>query len=339
MSEGFGETAPPTARRPVSLALQGGGSWGAYTWGVLDALLATRGAAHARRKLRSFWMTVASPDVYCGSMFCPATLRWREALGAWLMCNLLASPYSTNPLGNNLLRAAIEAHVDVDAIRHRSAPSLYVTLTNVRTGLPRVIGNDAMTIDALVASCSLPQLFPAVEIDGEDYWDGGYAGNPTLWPLIHSGMADDLVLVQLSPTEVSDLPKDAASIRRRVLEIVFNSSLVAEMQAIMAMRSLKDNADRIRGADLRIHRIGPPKPELLERGSALERSPSWLEEVFDAGRADARRFLERNGADIGVRDTLDLAKSFADTRKPKLRVAANEETFAPLRNLSDGVCS
>src|ERR1700751_4958607 len=124
-------TSQPTARKPVSLALQGGGSWGAYTWGVLDALLSGRsvtiaqmsgtsagalngaivasalaagGAAHARRKLRSFWMTVASPDVYCGSTFCPTTSRWREELGAWLMSNPLASPYSTNPLGNDLLR-------------------------------------------------------------------------------------------------------------------------------------------------------------------------------------------------------------------------------------------
>jgi NTE family protein len=231
----------------------------------------------------------------------------------------------------------IEAHVDVEAIRHRSAPALYVTLTNVRTGLPRVIGNDAITIDALVASCSLPHLFPAVEIDGQAYWDGGYAGNPTLWPLIHSGIARDLILVQLSPTEVADLPKDAGSIRRRVLEIVFNSSLVAEMQAIMALRMLSHNGDRIRGKELRVHRIGPPKPQLLERGSALERSPRWLEQLFEEGRSDAKRFLERNGGDIGVRDTLDLEKAFADAHKPKLRVATNEETFARFRDLSDGV--
>jgi len=343
-----------TARKPVSLALQGGGSWGAYTWGVLDALLGGRSvtiaqmsgtsagalngaivagalvagtAADARRKLRSFWMTVASPALPDTSTLCPASFRWHEALGSWMISAGMVSPYSTNPLGINPLRGAIEAHVDVEAIRHRSAPALYVTLTNVRTGLPRVIGNDALTIDALLASCSLPQLFQAVEIDGEAYWDGGYAGNPTLWPLIRSGIARDLILVQLAPAEVPDLPKDAASIRRRVGEIVFNSSLVAEMQAIMALRMVAHNGDRAHVNDLRVHRIGPPKRELLERGSALHRTPGWLERLFDEGRSDAKRFLERNGADIGVRDTLDLAKAFADLRKPKMHLPANEGTF------------
>jgi NTE family protein len=347
-------TSQSTSRKPVSLAMQGGGSWGAYTWGVLDALLAGRSvtiaqmsgtsagalngaivatalatgtAADARRMLRSFWSAVASVALPGSHALWPAGFRWHEALGSWLISTGVLSPYNANPLGINLLRSAIETHVDIEAIRHRSAPALYVTLTNVRTGLPRVIGNDAITVDALMASCSLPHVFQAVEIDGEAYWDGGYAGNPTLWPLIHSGIARDMILVQLAPAEVPDVPRDAASIRRRVGEIVFNSSLVAEMQAIMALRMLAQNGGRSQASDLRLHRIGPPKRELLDRGSPLERSPGWLERLFEEGRNDARLFIDRSGADIGVRETLDLAKAFADSHKPKVRVAANEEAF------------
>jgi NTE family protein len=341
-------------RKPLSLALQGGGSWGAYTWGVLDVLLASRtlsiaqmsgtsagaingaivasalangSAASARKALRSFWMTVASPAMPGPTSLWPTNYRWHEAMGSWLISTGVLSPYNANPLGINLLRDAIAAHVDIDAIRDRNAPALYVTLTNVRTGLPRIIGNDGMSIDALMASCSLPHLFQAVEIDGEAYWDGGYAGNPTLWPMIHNSFARDLVVVQLAPDEAADVPRDAASIRRRVGEIVFNSSLVAEMQAIIALRALTQNGARAHVNDLRIHRIGPPSRELYERGSSLERSPTWLELLFDEGRAAARQFIERHGADVGVRETLDIAKVFADAHKPKMRMAANEDAF------------
>src|SRR4029077_193630 len=141
--------------------------------------------------------------------------------GSWMMLAGL-SPYSVNPLGINPLRATLAAHVDIDAIRSRSSAAIYVTVTNVRTGLPRVIANDALTIDALLASACLPQVFQAIELDGEAYWDGGYCGNPTLWPMIHDATANDVIVVQLAPDAANELPKDAAAIRRRVGEIVFN---------------------------------------------------------------------------------------------------------------------
>ena len=344
------------ARKPVSLALQGGGSWGAYTWGVLDALLASRSVsiaqltgtsagainaaivasalakgspADARRALRSFWITMADPSVsnIARELWRPVTHRWRDSIGAWLWSSGVLSPYSVNPLGINPLRDAIAAHVDIEAIRSKAAPALYVTVTNVKSGLPRVIANDAMTIDALVASASMPQLFQAVEIDGEAYWDGGYCGNPTLWPMIQSGVARDLILVQLVPDLEDDLPKDAPSIRRRIGEIVFNSSLVAEMQAISAMRSVADRgAGPASALDVRMHRIGPPRRELLDRGSSYERSRGWLELLHGEGRAEARRFLAHHGGDLGLRETLDIAKVFADDHKPKVRVSAEDES-------------
>jgi NTE family protein len=352
-----GKPGTEPRRRPIGLALQGGGSWGAYTWGVLDALLASRSVtiaqlsgtsagainaaivasalakgspADARKMLRSFWLAMADPALsnLARELWRPVEHKWRDSIGAWLWSTGMLSPYNANPLGINPLRDAVAAHVDIDAVRSKSAPALYVTVTNVRTGLPRVFANDAMTIDALVASASLPQLFQAVQIDDEAYWDGGYCGNPTLWPMIQSGAARDLIVVQLVPDLADDVPKDAPSIRRRIGEIVFNSSLVAEMQAIAAMRAVAGRgAGQASALGVRMHRIGPPQRELLERGSSFERSRGWLDLLHDAGRAEARQFMDRHGADLGVRETLDIARVFGDAHKPKMRVPANDASY------------
>src|SRR6266478_6663276 len=215
---------PASGRKPIGLALQGGGSWGAFTSGVLDALLASRsiritqlsgtsaGAinaaivasalangspAQARKALRSFWLSIAAPAApeVVRSFFGPLERHYRNSMNDWLLASGFMSPYS----GMHPLREAIAAHVDIDAIRSKSAPAVFVSVTNVKTGLPRVISNRDMSIDSLLASASLPELFAAVEIDGEHYWDGGYGGNPTLWPMIHSGFGDDLIIVQLLP--------------------------------------------------------------------------------------------------------------------------------------------
>ena len=346
------------ARKGVGLALQGGGSWGAYTWGVLDALLASRSLAvvqlsgtsagainaaiiasalakgtpaQARRALGDFWLAVARPAVadLGRELWGPVERAWRDSVNAWMLSSGVLSPYTANPLGINPLREIIAEHVDIDAIRSNSAPQLFVTLTNVRTGLPRVVSNEAMSLDVLLASACLPMLFQAVEIDGEPYWDGGYCGNPTLWPMIHSGATRDLIVVQLVPDEAHETPTDAPAIRQRVGEIVFNSSLVAEMQAIAAMRALAARGDAASPVlDLRMHRIGPPQRELVEPGSAMDRSRAWLLRLFEAGRAASRQFLARHGADIGVRETLDIARVYSDVRKPKVRVQATDAATA-----------
>ena len=319
------------ARKPIGLALQGGGSWGAYTWGALDLLLASRKVAiaqlsgtsagainaaivagalargsprRARQALSSFWRRIACPLALVGD-WRPVERAWRESMAMWLFAAGALSPHHANPLGLNPLREAIESHVDIEAIRRATAPPLFVTVTNVRTGLPRIVTNAQMTIDALLASACLPQLFQAVEIDGEPYWDGGYLGNPALAPMIQSGVASDLLIVQLVPDGPERAPRDALSIRRRLGEIVFNSSLVAEMQAISAMRDVAKRSARVN--DVRLHRIGPPQRDLLEQGSTLDLSRAWLERLREEGRAAAKHFLTRHGADIGVRETLDVA--------------------------------
>ncbi len=346
---------PPSfaAPKPIGLALQGGGSWGAYTWGVLDVLLGRRGisiaqlsgtsagainaaivasalakgsAPEARRALRAFWLRVADPALtdLARKIWGPAERSLRQSFGAWLLSSGAVTPYNSNPLGLNPLRDAIETFVDIDAIRSKSSPALFVTVTNVKTGLPRVIANDAMSIDALLASACVPELFQAVELDGERYWDGGYCGNPTLWPMIHSGLADDLIVVQLAP-EFAEVPTDGQGIRRRVGEIIFNSSLVAEMQAITAMRALAErNADPSHLLAVRMHRIGPPRDELHAHGSATERSRAWLQLLRDEGEHAARHFLAAHGCDLGVRETLDVARAFSDGHKPKMRVGVHD---------------
>ena len=277
--------------------------------------------------MRSFWLAIARPGVadLGREVWGPVERQWRETIGAWLVPSGTMSPYTANPLGLNPLRDAIAAHVDIDAIRSPSAPALYVTVTNVRSGLPRVITNQTMTIDALLASASLPQLFQAVEIDGEPYWDGGYSGNPTLRPMVESGRARDLIVVQLAPDAVPDVPTDAASIQRRVAEIVFHSSLVAEMQSIRALRALAaGESARSNLLDLRLHRIGPPSAALFEIGSALERSRAWIEQLHAEGRRSAKRFLSQHGRDVGVRETLDIDRVFVDPRSAPVGWASND---------------
>ena len=332
--------------------MQGGGSWGAYTWGALDALLASRSleirqlsgtsagainaaivagslangsTAQARKALRAFWLSIAHPAAsdIVRSLWGPLERQWRNSTNDLLLTSGIMSLYGASAI--KPLRDAIERHVDIDAIRSRSAPALFVTVTNVRSGLPRVISNADLSVDALLASACLPDLFPAVEIDGEFYWDGGYGGNPTLWPMIHSGLADDVILVQLVPDRIEQVPTDSLSIRRRVGEIVFHSSLVAEMQAIHAMRTLRDtrNAEG-RFARLRLHRIGPPRLELFEQGNGIERARAWLQLLHDEGLMAGRQFIDRHGRDIGLRETLEIATFFIDSRKPKIPVSAND---------------
>ena len=352
---------PPAQRRPIGVALQGGGSWGAYTWGALDALLASRSVtiaqlsgtsagainaaivasalakgsrAQARKALLSFWLSIADPtaSAVVRSLWAPFERQWQ--MNDWLLPSRLMSLHGAARVGIHPLRDAIATHVDIDAIRSKAAPALFVTLTDVRTGRPRVISNDTMSIDALLASACLPDLYPAVEIAGEHYWDGGYGGNPTLWPMLESRITNDIVIVQLMPDRVDEVPTDALAIRRRVEQIVFNSSLVAEMQAIHAMRLLAQRHAPARPVELRFHRIGPPRLELFGQGHGGERASAWLRLLYEEGLLAGRRFIAHHALDIGRRETLDIAGTFVDAPKPKIpmpeSVAAHDDVAAVL---------
>ncbi len=345
-----------TASKPVAidLALQGGGSHGAFTWGVLDRLLedetlifdgvsgtsagalnaavlatgwAQGGRAGAQAALRAFWQDVGAQHSVLGGCFgaWPGAMpglagfnldlnpfyAWATQLQRWF------SPYQFNPQGDNPLRAVLERHVKPQVLQ-RGQLKLFITATAVRTGQPRVFDCHDLSIEALLASACLPQLFRAVHIDGEPYWDGGYSGNPALWPLIYNTDALDVVLVQINPLHRQDLPDTAQEIADRVNEITFNAGLISELRAIAFVGRLVDEGRLEPGQykNLRLHRVADEAGLApLNASSKLNTEPAFLQALHGLGRAAADTWLHEHRASVGVASTLDLHTSFLGPRK------------------------
>jgi NTE family protein len=333
---------------PVDLALQGGGSHGAFTWGVLDALLddesleidgvsgtsagalnaavlacgwAEGGRAGAREALAAFWRDIAT----CGNAFAPfsqASLGsfnldgnpWFGWLSAWTQ---QWSPYQFNPGNLNPLRDVLLRHVREPALR-ASPLRVFVTATSVRTGQPEVFSGDKLGIDALLASACLPQLFQAVQIGGEAYWDGGFVGNPALWPLIYNTSALDIVLVQLDPLVREGTPRTAVEITDRLNEITFNASLVAEMRAIAFVQRLiaRNRIDAKHYKALRMHRIADDAAlRPLDASSKYNTERALLERLFVLGRQAGQRWLVDHRAAVGVESSFDIESVFLAPRR------------------------
>ena len=333
-----------------NLALQGGGSHGAFTWGVLDALLedgtlAFDGASGtsagglnaavlacglqrggrdgARAALRAFWRDVAG----CSSAFAAPSAAglagynrsanpWFSWLDAW---SQVLSPYQFNPTDLNPLREVVERHVDAEALR-ASPLKVFVTATSVRTGQPRVFSGAELSVDALMASACLPHLFQAVQIDGEPYWDGGFVGNPALWPLVYGTDALDLVLVQVDPLVREGTPRSSAEIADRLNEITFNAALVAEMRAIAFVKKLiaKGQVREDHYKNLRLHRIADDAALApLDASSKTNNDIALLEALFALGRAAAQRWLAEHRRVLGLRSSFDIESVFlAPRRRP-----------------------
>jgi NTE family protein len=274
----------------VDLALQGGGAHGAFTWGVLDRLLeepwlriegisgtsagamnaavlvdgyAKGGPERARSRLEHFWRRVSDAAMLSPFRRSPLDIllgRWTlDTSPMFLAFDLMArvfSPYDLNPRGVNPLAQILADCVDFE--RLASAPiKLFVTATNVRTGRGRVFRNDELTPDVLLASGCLPTLFQAIEIDGEAYWDGGFAGNPTITPLVRECASEDTILVQVNPVERPGTPRTAQDIVNRVNEVSFNATLLKELRMIALLRQVSDagNSEGARWAGMRMHRV------------------------------------------------------------------------------------
>ncbi|HJV63162.1 MAG TPA: patatin-like phospholipase family protein [Albitalea sp.] len=339
------------APRPIDLALQGGGSHGAFTWGVLDrlledaslefsaisgtsagalnaAVLATGhgkgGREGARAALRAFWTDVSR----AGAVFAPFT-RVRQDLAAppfglgdwpgvqWMNSFLHSlSPYEFNPLNLDPLRDVVQRHVDGAALQ-RCGIKIFVTATQVHTGQGRVFSGAELSVDALLASACLPFLFQAVVIDGEPYWDGGYTGNPALYPLIYDSSSLDLLLVRINPLVRDETPRRSMDILDRLSEITFNTSLIAEMRAIdFVSRLLRERKlDPGRYKDLRMHMVADDA-HLAPLGahSKFDTDAAFLESLCTIGRNAAASWLKRHGQDVGVRSTLDIGASFLGRR-------------------------
>ncbi len=339
------EDAQPGAPRShlIDIALQGGGSHGAFGWGALDRLLdlpaieveaisgTSAGAmnaaifAHgyqkggregARAALNAFWGRVSAASRFSPFQRGPIDVL----LGKWtldhspvyiamdLMARLV-SPYSFGDFGVawNPLRDILIELIDFDALA-RSPIKLFITATNVRTGRGRVFRNHELSADVLLASACLPTLFQAVEIDGEFYWDGGYAGNPTLTPLVRECQSHDTFIVQINPVNRSEIPRTARDILSRVNEVSFNATLLKEMRMIALLRQVVDpgNTEGRLWAQMRLHRISSDLMVTLGASSKMNAEWAFLEMLRDEGRRAVDEFRERHGQDIGVRSTVDL---------------------------------
>jgi NTE family protein len=342
-----GRTSNP---RRLNLALQGGGAHGAFTWGVLDRLLeddrieiegisgtsagamnaailaqgfVSGGKDGARKSLDKFWHRIAAYSSF-GPMRRSAIQRifgnWNldHSLGhIWLDAVLrFLSPYQFNALGLNPLRDILAAEIDIHAVGTCDQFKLFVCATNVRTGKIRVFDRMALTIDALLASACLPHVFRAVEIDGDPYWDGGYMGNPAIFPLIYGCDSADVVIVQINPLTREGIPKTVAEISNRLNEISFNSSLMREMRAVAFVNRLLDEewltpeaASRLKR--MRIHLIaGGDDMEDLGVASKFNAEREFLEHLKSVGRRCTDAWLDANIADIGKRSTVKLREVF-----------------------------
>jgi NTE family protein len=339
--------AGPKARKTLSLALQGGGAHGAFTWGVLDAILedgrlaieaitgASAGAMNAvvlaegwleggadgaREQLRKFWKRVSLDGALS-----PVQQRvMNRILGFWSHDGSPAhlwldawtralSPYDTNPLDINPLRDALAELINFERVRSCQA-KLFISATNVWTGKVRIFTGPELTADHVVASACLPTIFQAVEIDGEPYWDGGYAGNPALFPLFYETKSDDILLVQINPIERRATPKTAHAINNRLTEITFNSGLLRELRSIDFVLRLIDEGRLSADAYKRVlmHRIdGGEKLDAFTASSRLQADWSFFKELKNLGRAAARKWLAEHYDAIGERGTLDLKAAYA----------------------------
>ena len=342
MSEPTSLDAGDDGRDPqiVDLALQGGGSHGAFTWGVLDRLIevawmeveavsgtsagamnaavlahgmASGGREAARAALEEFWRRVSR-----AARFSPLRRGPLDVLtGNWALDNSpgfiamdlmarLVSPYALGG-GANPLRDILGEAIDFE--RLASGPvKLFITATNVRTGRGRVFRRHEVTPDVLLASACLPTMFQGIEIGGEKYWDGGYSGNPTLTPLVRECESRDTILVQINPEERPEAPRTARQIASRLNEVSFNAVLLKEMRMIAVLRQVVDagSGEGARWAGMRIHRIHSDVLARLGEFSKLNAEWAFLTMLRDEGRRAAEEFLRVHGSSVGQRSTYDL---------------------------------
>ncbi|MGB7316525.1 MAG: patatin-like phospholipase family protein [Planktotalea sp.] len=334
----------------INLALQGGGAHGAFTWGALDRLLQepdleiaaisgtsagalnaaalksgmiSDGADGAREALETLWQRIASnssagmPQWFAHDAFSPSLMSQALELSAPYMFadafNRLTSPYSWGPFYNHPLRSIVDGF-DYGDVCAGEGPALFIGATNVRSGKVKVFRGAEIGPDALLASACLPTLFRAVEIDGEAYWDGGYTGNPPLFPLYDKGLPDDVVIININPLERDEVPQTAQAIQNRINEISFNSSLLRELRAISFVQRLIGEGTIAAGAMKRVNVHMIADDVLMNELSVATKTvaiPSVLFALKSAGQAAAEQFLNAHRSDIGVRSSVNLQAMFS----------------------------
>ena len=336
----------PASNKPINLALQGGGAHGAFTWGVLDHLLEDGrltvegisgtsagavnavmladglkrgGPAEARKRLADFWRAASLGGelpplqrAVTDRLFSllpnqdSPTFDWLNAWSKYL------SPYDVNPLNINPLKDLIERFVDFDGLR-ADKRVLFIAATNVQTGRLHIFPREKISAEVVMASACLPAVFRAVEIDGAAYWDGGYLGNPVLYPFFRSTNTEDVLVVQINPLVRKKVPKSTREILGRINEITFNSSLLAELRAIEFVNRLIDERRVPHGTGpneyrrMRVHRIVlEGLGERFSSATKLRNDYESFELLRKLGQRATRRFLDTHYGDIGVRSSIDL---------------------------------
>lgn len=332
----------------LSLALQGGGAHGAYTWGVLDRLLeegialegvsgtsagamnavalaqgwTTGGAEGARASLNAFWEAVADStplELELLHSFNPAGDGALPApMAMMLALTRIFSPYQLNPLELNPLRDVVRAQFDFERIRHDCRLKLFIAATRVRTGKVRLFQTHELSEEALLASACLPTLHHAVEIDGEAYWDGGFTANPAVYPLMYECSTPDILLILLNPLLRPEAPRSAEEIAARSVELGFSTTFLREMRMIAhARRHIAEGEGWMplgrferKLTALRFHLI--EAEELAQAGTAskLNATRSFLHMLRDLGRARAARWIHTDQASVGLRESVDVDALF-----------------------------
>lgn len=338
--------AKPSSRR-INLALQGGGSHGAYSWGVINRFLeeegieieavsgtsagamnaavlvngyAKGGREGAKQLLAKFWRQVSDAAAFSPISKTPIermVTGWNMDFSPayyWMdMMSRIFSPYEMNPLNLNPLKSILDGLLDYAQFSNGKAIKLFVSATHVASGQAKVFTMNEVTTDVLLASACIPMMFQAVEVNGEYYWDGGYMGNPAIWPLIYHSTSEDVVLVQINPIHSPTIPRSAMEIINRLNEITFNSSLIAEMRAIdFVSRLIEHNRlSRDEYKDMRMHLVYS-REEIKDLNASSKLNANWdfLCYLRDIGYKAADEWIRTHKKMLGVKSTVDIREKF-----------------------------
>ena len=339
---------PDTQKPSLSLALQGGGAHGAYTWGVLDRLLeagiridgisgtsagamnavalahgwTAGGADGARAALADFWQAVGDSVPFHVELLNSLNSATDGALPTPMNVMMgfmrLFSPYQLNPFELNPLRDVVRAQFDFERLRRECPLKLFIAATTVRTGKVRLFHTAELSEAALLASACLPTLHHAVEIDGEHYWDGGFTANPAIYPLLYECTAPDILMVLLNPLQRDDAPRSAEDISARSMELGFSTTFLREMRMIAHARQyIAETAGWMPLGRLERKLVGQrfhliEARELAEAGSAskLNAASGFLTELHTLGRSRADEWLRKQYRHVGRKETVDVARLF-----------------------------
>jgi NTE family protein len=344
-SDGEAPSAPETGHKVVNLALQGGGSHGAFTWGVLDRLLeeenltfegitgtsagavnavvladglAAGGRQGARDALRTYWQKVSalsSSGLFRPSLIDKANPSFglEHTPGFWFLEPMthFASPYQINPFNYNPLKDLMNEAINFDRLRAQTAIKLFVCATDVQTAKVKIFESKEIRVEHVLASTCLPLLMQAVEIDGDYYWDGSFSGNPAIYPLVYECEARDILLVHITPSKRPGVPTTSPSIMNRMQEISFNTSLIREMRMIASYNKLIDQGQMGGGKRMLMHLIEAEEfIRAFSWSSRLNADWDFVLHLCNIGRAHADQWLTANFHRLGIESTVDLETKY-----------------------------